>query len=264
MPGVYGIARVKDEADIIHSTVTRMLEQVDYILVQDNASSDGTRDLLADLQRDHRGQLFVADDLEVGYYQSFKMTALAADAGQMGAAWVIPFDADEVWYSPHGRIADVLADHPHAAIAQAELYDHVATGHDDDLIDPVARIGWRRRAAAPLPKVAARPYPRVVIHQGNHDAGYGDRVHDLLVVRHFPYRSPEQMIGKVRNGAAAYAATNLPEDHGKHWRDYGRLTDEQLADVFRRYFWTAHPDREADLIYDPAPSSVQQQPQGAA
>jgi hypothetical protein len=61
------------------------------------------------------------------------------------------------------------------------------------------------------------------------------------------------MIRKARNGGRAYAATNLPEDHGQHWRDWNRLTDEQLGDVFRRYYWSADPEHDANLIFDPAP-----------
>ena len=31
----------------------------------------------------------------------------------------------------------------------------------------------------------------------------------------------EQFVSKVRNGAAAYAATDLPPEAGAHWRQYG-------------------------------------------
>jgi hypothetical protein len=76
-----------------------------------------------------------------------------------------------------------------------------------------------------------------------------------LEVRHYPYRSPEQMIRKARNGAAAYAATDLPETVGQHWRDYGRLTDEQIGEVFRRYFWSADPEADG-LVHDPCLSKL--------
>lgn len=250
---VIAIALVKDEADIIEHTVRHMAEQVDRLLVADNGSTDGTREILDDLELDL--ELTVRDDPEVGYFQSRKMSILAADAGQMGAAWVVPFDADEWWYSPFGRIADILAGQPEAAVVRAELYDHVATGQDPEG-DPVSRMSWRRREPAPLPKVACRPYPRVTIHQGNHGASFGQTI-DGLVVRHFPYRSVEQFERKVRNGAAAYAATDLPDDVGKHWRDYGRILEAEgpdaLAAVFRSWFWVAEPERDPSLILDPAP-----------
>lgn len=253
---IAAIARVKDEADIIASTVGHMLTQVDHVIVEDNGSTDGTLDIL------NRLGVEVLHDPTVGYYQSAAMSRLAAYAAHgHGAVIVVPFDADEVWFSPHGRIADVLAEHSEGSIYTAQLYDHIATGYDPDDPDPVRRMAYRRAAPGALPKVAVRPYPRVTIHQGNHGADYGERVETtagLLEVRHFPYRSVEQFVAKVRNGAAAYAATDLPEDMGKHWRDYGRLLDsggpEAIASVFRAWFWSANPDAyDSGLIYDPAP-----------
>jgi glycosyltransferase involved in cell wall biosynthesis len=255
------VSMVKDEADIIEGFVRRMAAEADFLIVADNGSTDGTRDMLEDMARDL--PLTVVDDPEVGYYQSRKMTALVAQATKRGAEVVIPADADEVWYSPFGRIADVLAKYPYASVFGAALYDHVATAEDPDESDPVQRIGWRRREAAPLPKVAVRPFPcvgSVTIHQGNHGASHGmpvDRLDGLLVVRHFPYRSSRQFVRKVRNGAAAYAATDLPEQEGQHWRDYGRLLDAggpaAIDAVFKAWFYSADPWIDPTLIYDPAP-----------
>lgn len=248
---ICAVARVKDEEDIIAATVARMRDQVDHVIVEDNDSTDGTREILETLGVE------VLEDSTVGYYQSAAMTRLASYAAiERGASWVIPFDADEVWYSPHGMIRDVLGEHPEGSIARAALFDHVATGHDPAAGDPVERIGWRRVDPAPLPKVAVRPYPRATIHQGNHGADFGETVEGLLVVRHFPYRSAEQMVRKARNGAAAYAATDLPEHVGQHWRDYGRLSDEQITEAFQQWFWSADPESDPSLIYDPMANSV--------
>jgi hypothetical protein len=64
-----------------------------------------------------------------------------------------------------------------------------------------------------------------------------------LIVHHYPYRSLEQFIHKIRNGADAYAATNLPDNVGPHWRQWGEMSDEQLEGIFREYYWRDHPDR---------------------
>jgi hypothetical protein len=253
---------VRDEADIIEPVVRHMLGQVDRVIVADNGSTDGTREILETLDVE------LLDDPEVGYYQSRKMTALAERARKRGATWVVPFDADEVWYSPFGRIADVLTEAvtPPHAVASAELYDHVATALDPADPNPVTRMQWRRRRPAPLPKVAAQCRPGLVIRQGNHSAHYDIEpamAPGLLVVRHFPYRSAEQVIRKIRNGAQAYAATgdDLPADAGAHWRSWGRFGDDAIADLFRTWHWRAQPaaplrienERQDPLIRDPAP-----------
>lgn len=253
---VFGISMVRDEADIIRTTIMHMREQVDEIIVADNGSVDGTRDILNDLG------VTVVDDDERGYYQSRKMTALAHQAREKGADWVIPFDADELWFSNQGgRIADVL-DHigEQWLICSAPLFDHVATGNDDPTqSNPIRRLLWRRKAQGAMPKVACRTREDLVIGMGNHDATYGDDIPtirpELLHLHHYPYRSPEQFIKKVRNGAQAYALSDLPEYYGAHWRDYGKLLDAHgpkvLEDVFYMWFWVKHPDQDSSLVLDP-------------
>lgn len=258
---------VRDELDILPVTLGHMLGQVDAVIIADNGSVDGTREMLTEVVSGHRLQ--VLDDPEIGYYQSRKMSDLAQEAReQWGAVWVLPWDADEVWFARDGRrIADVLADLPDIVrIAQADLWDHVATARDPDDVDPLRRMGWRRSYAAPLPKVAVRALPGVTILQGNHSAVFEDcdippTVSNMLTVRHYSYRSAEQTIRKVRNGAQAYAASNLREIDGAHWRQMGLMTDEQIGDAFRKWYWREHPDRplniegeqQGPLVYDPAP-----------
>jgi hypothetical protein len=50
-----------------------------------------------------------------------------------------------------------------------------------------------------------------------------------------------------------YGRHGRDRSHGQHWRDWNRLTDEQLGDVFRRFYWSADPEHDDSLIFDPAP-----------
>lgn len=251
-----GVMVVRNEEDILEQTLRNLVSQVDEVIVRDNLSVDGTTDILHQLASEGIGVSFEADS-EPGYYQSRKMSALAALAQEKGHEWVVPCDADEVWYCPHGAIGEFLARQPaHVLVVEAELYDHVATAEDPPG-DPVRRMGWRRRFPVPLPKVACRLRTGLVIEQGNHGARYPRNPVGRapgLVVRHFDKRTLEQFIGKVRTGARAYrAAPDLPEGMGQHWRDYDRLSDEQLGEVFRTWFWSANPGFDPELIFDPAP-----------
>lgn len=246
---------VRDEADIIGSTVAHMLGQVDHVIVADNGSSDETRAILHDLGVE------VLDDLERGYFQSAKMSRLADYARRQGATWVVPFDADELWWSPFGRLADVLAKAGVVEAVRADVFDYVATALDPLEVDPVRRIRYRRRAPLELPKVAARAVEGLVVEQGNHGATVDGRALEpmagLVQVRHYPYRSAAQFVRKARNGAEAYKAAGdaLRADYGAHWRQWGELLDAQgdeaVADIFRQWYWSADPAGDG-LEYDPA------------
>lgn len=252
----FGVSMVRDEADIIGGTLRHMADEVDHLIVADNQSTDGTRDILADLVG--KLPLTVLDDPEPAYYQASKMSHLAARAASEGATWIVPFDADELWFARSGRLREVLPALPPANVALAQLTNHFSTAIDPDDIDPFRRIVWRQADPAPLAKVAFRWEPGAVIHQGNHGVTLPCGQEELwaLEIRHFPYRSAEQFVRKAKNGAAAYRATNLPESEGAHWRAYGdildRLGEGALADVYRTHFWFLSPT-DSDLIHDPAP-----------
>lgn len=272
---VAAVTMVRDESDIIAATVIQMASQVDRIIVADNMSTDGTRDILEGLAR--QLPLTIVDDPVPAYLQSDKMSRLAAQAGAEGADWVVPFDADEWWMCSFGRIADVLEGRCDEVtigetdgLVGAVLFDHVPTGADGSNHDPTRRMGWRRTTPLPLPKVACRYRQGLRIGQGNHTAVYdgigATLTPGVLQVRHFPYRSDEQFVRKVRNGAAAYAAAgdSLPADAGAHWRGWGRILDEHgeahlIEHVYRKWFWRENPrlsvviDGEAQgpLFFDP-------------
>jgi glycosyltransferase involved in cell wall biosynthesis len=85
---------VRDEADIIEGTLRHMADEVDHLIVADNLSSDGTRDILDTLAKDL--PLTVVDDPDPGYTQSAKMSALAERAAvEQRASWIVPFDAED-------------------------------------------------------------------------------------------------------------------------------------------------------------------------
>ena len=251
------MAMVLDEADVIAGTLRHMGDEVDHLIVADNGSTDGTRDLLADLADDL--PLTVVDDPDPAYYQAAKVTRLADAAAAQGATFVVPFDADELWFAHEGRVRDVLAALPAAVnVARAQLTNHYSTAIDPAEPDPFRRMQWRSAEPQPLPKVAFRWEEGAVVHQGNHGVTVpsGEVALDVLEIRHFPARSAEHFIRKARNGAAAYRATDLPATEGAHWRAYGEILDrfgeDGLADVYRAHWWYLSPT-DSGLVQDPAP-----------
>lgn len=253
---IAAVMLVKDEADIIGHTIQHLLDEgVGRVYVMDNLSSDGTTEILAALE-EATGAVHVIRDEEVGYWQDRKTTALAQLAWADGARWIVPCDADEIWQaSTRGMtVAEVLTrEGPDVQIVRAEILNHVPRGDDDpDEPNPVKRIEWRLAQAGALPKVACRAAADLEIHMGNHSASYREAPHALtvggLTIHHFSWRSPEQYLRKIRNGEAAYAATDMPDTIGGHWRMFDGATDAAIREHYERWF----VDPDSDCVYDPA------------
>lgn len=254
---------VKDEADIIGATIRHLLDEIDLAIVSDNGSTDGTREILDEIAWSD-GRLVIRDDPDVGYWQSAKTTQLAQTAHGLGFDWVIPCDADEWWYSTFGSLRAIIEQHDEAGfdIVKAELYDHVPTGADVYDANPYRRIGWRFGYPGRLPKVACRLRDDLTIEMGNHAATYErparQRDDPALTLRHFTWRSEDQYVRKLRNGWAAYAATELPPTTGGHWRMFGPPDEPTWEERVRAHYqtWFYVPDPAVDrpelrLVYDP-------------
>lgn len=242
---VWGISMVKNEADIIDSLVRHMLDQdIDRILVVDNGSTDGTYEMLRELSKEL--PIFVGRDREPGYYQAHKMTALASRARRAGAEWVVPFDADEFWFAPGTTVGAYLRSSGVTRV-QAAIHNAFPTAENPRL----SGLEGELRLDVPphlMRKVASRTSPFLWIGMGNHTAmRSGSGLEDRLRILHLPWRSQEQLTRKVRQGAAAYAASSL-KGVGGHWITQGALSDDGLQEVWDRLL---KGEGEADLGWRP-------------
>jgi glycosyltransferase involved in cell wall biosynthesis len=107
---IIGITMMRNEADIADLTIRHHLRiGCDRILAVDNGSTDETPVILERLaRRDPRIQ-WTSDPGT--YRQAEIMTGLAREAFDLGADWIMPFDADEFWSCRPGlTIPDFLRD----------------------------------------------------------------------------------------------------------------------------------------------------------
>lgn len=237
---------VRDEADIVAAMVEHHLDQgVDLILVTDNASVDGTTEILrsyaelgvVDLRHDpvHRKQ------------QGVRVTEMARRAFTEHAAdWVLNLDADEFVRAvdPNLSVRDALERIP--------LDLGAFTTPVTNLVGPPGRRGsgihrlrWRDLRsegelrtigihAQPTPNAVHRGDPDVTVSQGNHfvsvvSGGQPDPGVALEVL-HLPWRSWEQLERKVANAGRAYAESpDLRPSRNHHgMADYRRYLGGRL------------------------------------
>lgn len=247
---IVGVTMVKDEEDIIGTTITNLLEQgIDHIIAADNLSSDHTRTILESFS-----EVTVIADEEVGYYQSDKITNLAKVAFAEGADWVVPFDADEIWRVRGGTVRAEL-EACDGQICAFPLFNYFPTAKDDRLGSPFERISHHDVRAAPLPKVAVQYAGDLRIEQGNHSAsGSNLRLVNSAngFIGHFPWRGFRSFKRKIENGYKAYKATDLPQNMGGHWRSYGELLFEHGEEALRSWYyqWFEDPP-DVELVNEP-------------
>lgn len=243
---------VRDEIDIVAAMIEHHLDQgVDRLIVTDNASVDGTAELLEQYAATGRVELH-HDPLHLKQ-QSKVVTAMARRARTTYRAdWVLNLDADE-FLVPLDRSLTVRQ-----ALERTPLSLNAFTVPVVNMVGPAAwsgsgvgRLHWRDQRseeelhaigiwAHPTPTAIHRGESDIVVAQGNHfvsllSNGQPDPEVSMELL-HLPWRSWAQLERKVVNAGRSYESNPelrpSPNHHGmKDYRRYqeGRLQAAYLA-----------------------------------
>jgi hypothetical protein len=200
----------RNEVDIASALLDFHLHHgVDFFIAMDNASDDGTTDILESYQR--LGVVRLLHQPELNFDQSRWLTQMARLAAvECGATWIINCDADEFWCPTAGSLKQVLASIPDDVQAAAVTrYNFVPTLSEETPFHARMRV---REAASfnslgrPLPpKVCHRAFSDVRIVFGNHGVSRdGSKIRpvaiDTIQILHFPMRAYAQFERKIREG----------------------------------------------------------------
>ncbi|MBD8658996.1 glycosyltransferase family 2 protein [Frigoribacterium sp. CFBP 8754] len=234
---------IRDEADILPEWLAYHVAQgVDVLVVTDNGSTDGTREILEDFARTSSITVDLRHDPVHRKQQSATVTTMARDAYTVhGADWVVNADADEFLVARDrsltlGEVFSRLDPAVRAFVVPVV-----------NMVGPLAerggglhRLVWRdERDAAELHAIGLISHPSgnaihvgdadVSVVQGNHLVTLAQgAVPDealALEVLHFPWRSWEQYAHRVEIAGVAYESNPdvqpSPNHHGM--RDFRRL-----------------------------------------
>lgn len=223
---------VKDEADIIEQNLLfHKAMGVDAFVVTDNASTDGTLEIL----RKYEAKGWIVSLIEepsVTYEQKQwvnRMVRIAADQHQ--ADWIINADADEFWFAPSHSLKKELA-----TVRSTKLVCQVRNVRP---VEGVSLTQWKevcreasvglQRQLSPFSlygrttrKVMHRALGYLKISMGNHKALmlWNSTASSDVIVYHFNLRSLSQFMQKIENGLRSLEQIQK-HSVGRHWRYWG-------------------------------------------
>lgn len=283
----WAVGMARDEGDIVDHTMYHLAANgASGIIIADNLSKDDTRERAEEAKENIAKynpdiKVIILEDNVVEYTQSKKMSSLAAMAREHGAQWVIPFDIDEIWHSPHGTLIEAFEklSQDSVDVYKALYTNHSITEFDDAALSPFHSMKWKWN----LPtnhKSCFRFRPEdsfVTISNGNHfvqhngwDVGRNiktvldDYGHDKIVfgpklieIRHFQWRSMDHFMKKILNAYEACRALGPGADlyNGAAWAEHFKIYESDGIAGLKKYFYNniLVTGDTGTLIFDPAP-----------
>lgn len=251
---VYALQICGTDGDIAAYTLRHLLgEGIDKILIDLVPTEDETNALVHELAGQYPDQIEIFPSEDVSIWGSRRMTRLANIAYDRGVELVLPCDADELFFSRNGiPLADEIRK-LQGWLWGVQVYMHLASATDSLDPNPYLRMVHRQKEPLRLNKIICRYNPRMVIDEGNHGASWQDGRKIAgdwcpIEMRHFPYRSADQFVKKVKVTEKAILATpGYPQEWGVHYKMYAntlKIAGEQaLRDWYYRWFYLGAPEQ---------------------
>lgn len=279
---LWAVAMVRNEGDIIEAFVRHHLALLDGLAVLDHRSTDGTYELLGELQAEGL-PLFRVRTLEPAFFKSSHVSALVREClARTGADFVFALDADEfIRALSRSALESVLMSVPLDSHALHLWRSYVPTSFANGFGPHCLRFRLREETI-PRCKVIIRNSfggrGHDMVSEGNHwvvDTRTRMRTAhhlldpDLLCLAHCPVRNAAQLSAKAKLGyQARLEAGNgtLDPRMSSHWREICEdlaagieLDDSRLRRIAMNYTvprsqWMAQESLE--LVEDPVPLRV--------
>ncbi|MDP4009656.1 MAG: glycosyltransferase family 2 protein [Candidatus Shapirobacteria bacterium] len=235
---------VRDEDDILEKNIIFHLNQgVDHIVVTDNDSVDGTRDILEKYKK--KGVLSYVIESKHTYEQDVWVSNMAKNAiRNYDADYVLHCDADEFWLSDVGDLKSIIFKES-SDILHVPVINYLPpkdTNIDGFNFDNYNYIVSLTRGCPGVLKdrissdLLLYTYPeKIITSKKIVDIGYGndsatfngeieEKHTDKIHIHHFPIRNWNQFERKVFNGGSSYKNNPIKNPSiGWHWKSWFRI-----------------------------------------
>ena len=250
---IAAVSTIRNEEDIIEFCLHHFLQQgVDFILVENNASTDNTLEIITKMSKDD--DRIVIYNNEGEYHSSEALSFLAEEARQLGCEWVIPFDADELWGSANGLGSDLKNIDPKYAAIEFRFENFVQNKkyNKDNILSTMnykvpsfaneIDIIQNRRSwieAGPVIKFLVRTYDGIQIPAGSHTYSRSHMPYffsEDFFAYHLPMRSYANLITRAENGKRLIDAGYDPGFGWQNQRFYSIMKENMLDKEFDANF----------------------------
>ncbi len=266
------VASVYDQGDVLEDFLNWYLDLgVDFIIVQDFGSSDGTQEILERYKREGRVTWLTISDRNLTKSDAEDSPARIA-RDQYGAEWIIRCDGDEFLSPQEGSLRSILGDADTAGLSVLTIPCFNMTGPLPAAgKNPLQILRWRiakphretyeqqLSGDIPVPFIFIRHPPKTIVRAaafvtygpGMHEAksawGLNEEASNLCFL-HYLMRSFEKFEQKIQNTAAWFKDNpHLEPWWGWHWRRWIRLAENgQLEQEYEEQF--PSPARAQELI----------------
>lgn len=270
---IHGLCLIKNEADVIAECLTAACAWCDHIYVRDNGSTDGTWEIVKTLASSHP-QIVPYKQDNTMFHDGLRRELFMAFAGRAQADdWWCRLDADEFYVEKPRVFLCKIPDHYgivwsaslsfYFSSADAESYRHDPSRFADDI--PVGQkcrfyfnhwseIRFVRHRDLQIWPATQEGWPKDIAQRAR-------SCPIRILVKHYPYRSPQQIerriatrsasavAGKVfqHEAIANWSATVEPSAVQRHrWKDLVLITDPQKMERT----WESRVINASSLNYD--------------
>jgi glycosyltransferase involved in cell wall biosynthesis len=244
------VSTIRNEEDIIEFCIYHFLQQgVDYVLLQNNASTDKTLEIITEMAKNDDRIIVYNDDGD--YHSSQALSFLAEEARKLKCEWVIPFDADELWGSTNGLKND-LKNVDKEAVAIEFIFDNFVQNKN---YDGLTKMNYKVPSyandydiiqnhrswveAGPVIKFMLRTYEGIHIPAGSHTYARTDKPYyfsDVFFAYHLPMRSYQNLVTRAENGKRLIDAGYDPGFGWQNQRFYAIMQEGKLQEEFDANF----------------------------